>query len=647
LCLAGVLAFGQAQAQVNSDGTAQFRSVAGAMLQNHPELQARWLGAQAQDQLVGAAAAARLPRVDLNASAGSENTQRLDGAGNSIPLSGSTNRTTLVGRLPIYDGSEVASETQRQQRLTNVRVLELRQAEDQLLAELARAWHDVIRNRMLIDVAHFNVRAHERLLALVEQRVISGAGRGVDLEQARARLASARLGLSSDQGQLAEASARYARFALGPADPALGGLALAAFAVPSSEREAWRFAIKGSSALQASAEAFAASESEVAVRRSVFKPRVAVEARHDLNARTAAIPNAASSSIALTFNYNLFAGGGDVARREDASLRSMASRRQFQDTATQLRQTVSSTWAEVVRQQAVYQQAASYAESILKTRQAYRQQYEIGQRSLLDLLNTENEVAQAQRLHINAWADARNALIRLVSLTGQLAEAFGVERRAASLRSAGREFPISLDSLSSNLSDEPLNLQTIPPGVTLLPQQTVVATALVQDPPPSPPAAALPTAPSQTPRSPVRANAPAAVPAVVLGTALAGAPAPMVTALGQWREAVGSGFAPQIEQWYSIDGSPAAPRWWPAQDAPKAQRLDIVRAEWIQAEPSTIPTAQVQLVLRFTQGSVSRCLRSNQQWRMQQRGSDQHWHIVRERTIDAPAELCTSLQNLG
>jgi len=40
--------------------------------------------------------------------------------------------------------------------------------------------------------------------------------------------------------------------------------------------------------------------------------------------------------------------------------------------------------------------------AIEKAREAYRKQFDIGQRSLLDLLDTENEYFQARRAYVNA-----------------------------------------------------------------------------------------------------------------------------------------------------------------------------------------------------------------------------------------------------
>lgn len=632
---------------VTAAGNETFQVIGRRVLEAHPDVQGRKLSALAQQQASNAAGAARLPRIDFNSAAGRENSQRLDGTGNSQPVSGTQARATLIGRLPIFDGTEITSETLRQSRLGNARIFELRQAEDTVLTELARAWFDVIRARQLAAVAKQNIAAHERLLGLVQQRVSAGAGRGVDLDQARARLSSARLSLASDEGALAEALARFQRFALSAAPSEMQGLRLSPEDLPSHEREVWQRALVQSPGLRASAENTAASDAEVQVRRSAFAPRVALEARHDLSARTAALRDSSSSSVLLTFNYNLFAGGGDRARQDDATLRSQASRQQFQDAAQALRQTVSSTWAEAQRQLAVYEQAAAYAESIFKTRDVYRQQFDIGQRSLLDLLNTENELAQAQRLHINSWADAQVAQVRLLALTGRVAESFGITRNEVSYSLQPAADPINVQSFGAELPNSPMPLRLLPARPAIVAQAPAPAPSLVLPAPsatPRPTPAPTPVATESAPVIVVRpapAPAPAADPLAELSTAL---PPAMVRSLRAWRDSVNSGIPAAIENAYSIDGSVSATQWWPParqRVSSSPARLQLLRADQI-ANDSGAANAPIQLNLlsRLNDGAGPKCLRSTQLWRMQQRGAEQHWHIVRERTISVPLTNC-------
>ena len=66
--------------------------------------------------------------------------------------------------------------------------------------------------------------------------------------------------------------------------------------------------------------------------------------------------------------------------------------------------------------------------SIEKARDAYRKQFDIGQRSLLDLLNAENELYTARRSYVNAEIDLDIAYARVHAATGNLLVALGLRR---------------------------------------------------------------------------------------------------------------------------------------------------------------------------------------------------------------------------
>jgi len=65
--------------------------------------------------------------------------------------------------------------------------------------------------------------------------------------------------------------------------------------------------------------------------------------------------------------------------------------------------------------------------STSKAREAYRQQFDIGQRSLLDLLDTENELYQARRALANAEYDLKLSSVRVLAISGSLLNALKLQ----------------------------------------------------------------------------------------------------------------------------------------------------------------------------------------------------------------------------
>ncbi len=72
---------------------------------------------------------------------------------------------------------------------------------------------------------------------------------------------------------------------------------------------------------------------------------------------------------------------------------------------------------------------AQHKNSIENAREAYRKQFDIGQRTLLDLLDTENEYFQAKRSHTNAQYDIQAAYARTYAAQGELLNKIGTNRQ--------------------------------------------------------------------------------------------------------------------------------------------------------------------------------------------------------------------------
>jgi adhesin transport system outer membrane protein len=128
----------------------------------------------------------------------------------------------------------------------------------------------------------------------------------------------------------------------------------------------------------------------------------------------------------LRLRYNLYNGGSDDARirktqyqiHEAEDIRNSADR--------QVVQSLGLSWNayEILAQQVTFLE--QYVASSEKTRDSYQKQFDIGQRSLLDLLDTENEVFSAKNTLTDSTFDYLIAQYRVLNGTGQLLSALGV-----------------------------------------------------------------------------------------------------------------------------------------------------------------------------------------------------------------------------
>ncbi len=172
-----------------------------------------------------------------------------------------------------------------------------------------------------------------------------------------------------------------------------------------------------------------AARAAVSVRESAFHPRIEARLRGGAGRNFEAQPEQSSNATAeIVMNWNLFNGGGDRARvRQQVALVSQAG--DLRDKACRdARQVASIAYNDTRRLTEQLVQLDRNTAAIVKTRDAYRQQFEtgVGQRTLLDLLNSENEVYTAQRAQANAQHDLGFAYVRTQASVNKLVSTLGL-----------------------------------------------------------------------------------------------------------------------------------------------------------------------------------------------------------------------------
>jgi outer membrane protein, adhesin transport system len=421
--LALLLAAGAACAQ-SAD---PLRATVERALNGSPEVAARFNAYRASLSAIDVARAAYLPRLDFNASVGRDNDRFDNRSPESLPLNRTETGLSLTQLL--WDGLGTRSDVERSGHDRLTRYFELLDTTEQTALEATRAHYDVQRYRRLVTLAEDNYVQHRYAYLQIQSRFKAGVGRGVDLEQAGARVALAESNLSTEIANLHDVTARYQRIVGTTPAKDLPTIQLLNSGIPATETETMDLSVRQSAAVSASIEAMRAARSLAEGRKSVYQPRVEARLRGTVGHNVDGLQDQTRTSTAeVVLNWNLFNGGADQARiRQQTSLLNQAA--DLRDkTCRDTRQTTSIAFNDTRKliDQLVYLERNTLA--IEKARDAYRQQFDIGQRSLLDLLNAENEVYTARRAYANAEYDLGYAYARTHAALYELSAKLGVTR---------------------------------------------------------------------------------------------------------------------------------------------------------------------------------------------------------------------------
>jgi len=415
-------------AAISGAGYAQdLKGYAQKTLLNNPEVTARYNALRAALDEVDVARGGYYPRVDLLANTGRERNES-DLAAVGVQ-NFSRDRVGLELSQILWDGLATYNEVRRLGHGALVRFFEFMEASEVIALEAARAYYDVQRFRELVAIAELNYIQHKQTFDQIEQRFKSGVGRGVDLEQAAARLALADSNLINETSNLHDVTARFQRIVGEAPAPKLPGAPFPAEGFPATRDEAVRLALQRQPGIIAATENVRSVQAQLDVRRSAFQPKLEARLRDASGRNLDGTIGRTSNNVAeLVLSWNLFNGGADIARTRQFA-NALNNSRDLRDKACRdVRQTLSIAYNDAGKLVDQIKYLTLQAQATEKARDAYRKQFEIGQRSLLDLLNSENELYQAKRALINATYDKDIAYARVHNATGGLLPQLGLSR---------------------------------------------------------------------------------------------------------------------------------------------------------------------------------------------------------------------------
>lgn len=396
-------------------------------IDTNPEVTARLNALRAANNEVDVARGGFYPTLDLSADVGRDKDKI--STRNPDSLSFTRSGVALTANQVLWDGRLTAKEVERLGHARTVRYFEFLAATEDTALEAARAYLDVLRFRKLVQLAEDNYTQHKYVFDQLQSKFKAGVGRGVDSEQANARLALAESNLTTEIANLHDVSARFLRL-VGDAPAAkLPAAPNLETSLKADNAELIAQALAKNASISAAIENLRAVQADASTKDSPFQPRVEARLRTGAGKNfDGLLDRKSATSAEILLNWNLYKGGSDTARvKQYADLINQAAD-QRDKACRDVRQTAAIAQNDINRAK---QQLSALDRNVLaieKARDAYRQQFDIGQRSLLDLLNAENELYTAKRAYANADADLQLAHVRTQAARNTLVANLGLSR---------------------------------------------------------------------------------------------------------------------------------------------------------------------------------------------------------------------------
>lgn len=327
----------------------------------------------------------------------------------------------------LFDGFKVRGSVDEAEHQLREQYYRLRgEAEDKAL-QVAQVYLDVVRYRELVELAKINVDDHIRVRDQVKDRTERGVGNRADLYQAEGRLALARSNLRTEVSNLQSVTARYQRLVGRAPANELQPVHALDVGLPQELKSVLDNAFANNPSIHAAFANIDAARSALMVAKSENYPTLELGLRHGLyqnnngfDSRSDPDSYGDESLIELRLRYNFYRGGSDRAAQRAAHHRIGQAESLRDKACVDLRQTATIAWAEQGNLKQKLELLAAHRSSSFNVVKAYRNQYSIGRRSLLDVLDAENESFQAERNYIQAQYDLLVNRLQVLNSMGEL-----------------------------------------------------------------------------------------------------------------------------------------------------------------------------------------------------------------------------------
>jgi outer membrane protein, adhesin transport system len=395
-------------------------------IETHPDVRAVAHNRLARDEEIRQARAGYFPTLDIEAGAGKDYVKK--------PFDDDLDpRQIRIGlRQNLFAGFSTKNEVGRQQARVHSQAYVVRSTAENTALRTVDVYLEVLKNEAIAELARENLTLHERIADQIRLRSESGVDRRADMDQIQSRYNLAHANVVVAEQNLADARTNY----LVQVGHLPGQLTLPEIAdtlLPATLQEAEEAALAAHPQLKSAYADVEARRMQDEVAKSPFMPIIDFEIdkiyEEDTNYSSYYDNNREREDLRLfvRMRYNLFNGWHDQARKNETVELINEAREIRNHTHRQVIESIRLSWQahEAANMRTGYlEQRRQFASA---TTEAYAKQWNIGQRTLLDVLDAEAERLDAARQLVTAKYDGLYARYRIMNSTGRLVTALQLE----------------------------------------------------------------------------------------------------------------------------------------------------------------------------------------------------------------------------
>jgi adhesin transport system outer membrane protein len=396
------------------------------MLQSNPDVRAQSYNRMAREKEVRQAKAGYLPTVDVSTAAGLDR-QHEPSFSTTWPAS-----TTVSVRQNVFRFFGTQSEVERQEARVRSQAYLLHGTTENNALLTSKTYLDVLRNKELLELAQENLTNHQRILDQVKLRSESGVDRRADFDQVMGRAALAQSNLLAAQANLNDSTTNYLSV-VGHLPGDLTKPEAVGSVLPKTIEEAEQLAVQNNSTLKSAKADLDARYSQHETAKSQLYPSLDVSLDYNWR-KDVDIPGRRENFLAMaTISFNILNGGWNKARLGQTTYEIYEAQEISENTKRQAIQSIRLSWEanNTAAKRVVFLE--EYVKAAGQTADAFAAQWNIGRRSMFDLLDTQAEHINAKASLVNAEYDKLYSEYRILSGMSRLIPFLGLQLPEQSL----------------------------------------------------------------------------------------------------------------------------------------------------------------------------------------------------------------------
>jgi adhesin transport system outer membrane protein len=390
-----------------------------------PEIKERLFQYNATMEEVEIAEADYYPTIDLIGKTGKKETKK-EGINKDKY---DTSEVTLRLVQNLFDGFGTDSAVDRDEARAKAAFNKYIEVAQDKMYRAIEAYIKVVRYKEVLEIAKDNVKIHEETLIKIQNRYDKGFSTLSEVERVKGRLALSKSNYVSETNNLFDAKFNFHKSLGRTIDE--NDLVMPSFegTLPKTLEHAGDIAIhKNPSILVANYDIKATQQAlQYAEKNDYPKLDLEIERSRYNNLTGSSVGSQDDLSAMLVLNYNLYSGGEDKAKKQKYVSLINYEYAHKNKLKRDVLEALGLSWSahKMISEQYKYQ--IEYRDLTAKTKAAYNEEFQLGRRTLIDLLDVQDEVNNIKIKVIHNKYDLLFAKYRILDAMGELYQSFGHE----------------------------------------------------------------------------------------------------------------------------------------------------------------------------------------------------------------------------